>query len=82
MDCRQFLEELSDYIDGAVPAAVREAILEHTALCRKCQVLYDSTRHTLEIVTAHSHEAYEIPEPVSERLYSRLRARMAKLATR
>ena len=82
MDCTQFLEELSDYIDGAVPPVVREAILEHTALCRKCEVLYNSTRHTLEIVTAHGHETYEIPMPVSDRLYSRLRARMAKLTTR
>jgi len=82
MDCTQFLEELSDYIDGAVPPAVREAILEHTALCRKCQVLYNSTRHTLEIVTAHGHETYEIPKPVSDRLYSRLRARMAELTGR
>jgi len=82
MDCRQFLEELSDYIDGEVPEAVREAILEHTAFCRKCEVLYNSTRHTLEIVTAHGHEAYEIPKPVSDRLYSRLRARMAKLTGR
>jgi len=82
MDCRQFLEELSECIDGAVPAAIREAILEHTALCRKCQVLYNSTRHTLEIVTAHGHETYQIPEPVSERLYSRLRARRAKLTDR
>jgi len=82
MDCRQFLKELSDYIDGAVTPAVREAIQEHTALCRKCEVLYNSTRRTLEIVTAHGHEAYEIPKPVSDRLYSRLRARMAKLTTR
>jgi len=82
MDCTQFLEDLSDYIDGAVPPAVREAILEHTAFCRKCQVLYNSTRHTLEIVTAHGHGACEIPKPVSDRLYSRLRARMARLTTR
>jgi hypothetical protein len=45
-------------------------------------VLYNSTRHTLEIVTAHGHGACEIPKPVSDRLYSRLRARMARLTTR
>lgn len=82
MDCRRFLEELSNYIDGDVSEGVREAVLEHTAFCRKCEVLYNSTRRTLEIVTGCGADAYGLPEAASRRLYSRLRSRLGELSSK
>ncbi len=75
MDCRQFLEELSNYLDGEVTAGIREAVQEHIAFCHKCEVIYNSTRRTLEIITDCGQQTYVLPEDVSQRLYARLRAR-------
>jgi hypothetical protein len=72
MDCGRFLEELSNYIDGDVAEGLRQALQEHAAFCRKCEVLYDSTRHTLEIVTEHGQYVYELPPVVGKRLHLRL----------
>jgi len=76
MDCRQFLDELSDYLDNEATAGIREAVQEHIAFCHKCEVIYNSTRRTVEIVSECGQQAYALPEDVSERLYTRLRARL------
>lgn len=76
MDCRQFLEELSDYIEGDAAIGIREAIQEHIAFCHKCEVLYNSTQRTLEIVSECTRDPLPLPEDVSQRLYSRLRSKI------
>ena len=75
MDCRQVLEELSNYVEGEVSVGLWEALQEHLAFCHKCEVVYNSTRRTLEIV-ADCADTFELPQDVSTRLYARLRARI------
>jgi predicted anti-sigma-YlaC factor YlaD len=79
MDCRKFLEEFSEYIDGESSAGIRQAIEEHIAFCRKCEVIYSSTRRTLQIVGDCSEQTFELPPEVSNRLYARVRARLKDL---
>jgi predicted anti-sigma-YlaC factor YlaD len=74
MDCRQFLEHLSDYIDGDVSQGIKEAIEEHAAFCRKCEVMHNSTRQTLEIATDYGTDTYILPDSVSQKLFARLRS--------
>jgi len=74
MDCRQVLEELANYVDGEVSVGLKEALQEHLAFCHKCEVVYNSTRRTLQIVACAS--TFELPEDVSVRLYAKLRARL------
>ncbi len=74
MDCRQVLEELANYVDGEVSVGLKEALQEHLAFCHKCEVVYNSTRRTLQIVSCTS--TFELPEDVSVRLYAKLRARL------
>lgn len=76
MDCKQFLEEMSNYVDGEVSVGIREAVQEHLAFCHKCEVIYNSTRRTLEIVSDCTTEAFSLPADVSDRLYARLRERL------
>jgi predicted anti-sigma-YlaC factor YlaD len=78
MDCRQFLEEMSNYVDDEVSVGIREAIQEHLAFCHKCEVLYNSTRKTLEIISDWSQETFPLPADASERLYARLRSRLSE----
>ena len=79
MDCQKFLEEFSDFIDGQSTIGVREAIEEHIALCKKCEVLYNSTQRTLKIIGDNSEQTFELPAEVSARLYDRLRTRQKEL---
>ena len=52
-------------------AAARQDLERHLAECRACEVLYDSTRKTIRIVTDSG--AFALPEEVSERLLQRIR---------
>jgi anti-sigma factor RsiW len=54
-----------------VTAATRLELERHLAECRACEVLYDSTRKTIRIVTDAG--AFALPEEVSERLLERIR---------
>jgi len=78
MDCRQFLEEMSNYVDGEVSVGIREAIQEHLAFCHKCEVLYNSTQKTIQIVSDCREETFPLPDDVSARLYARLHEHLNK----
>ena len=70
LDCREVLENLSDYIDGEGSAELRKAIESHLARCGRCRVVFDTTGKMLKIVT--DSEPFEVPFRVSARLYARL----------
>ena len=71
LDCRQVLDELSNYLDDDVTFELARAIEKHLARCHRCWVVYNTTRKTLEIVSECLPTA--APIPVSERLHARLR---------
>ena len=70
MDCAKARQELSNYLEGEVTAEVQRAIDEHLAHCRCCQVIFDTTRRTLRIVSDSG--PFEIPLEVRARLHARL----------
>ena len=51
LSCDQFLAELGNYVDGQVEVEIRRHLELHLSHCRTCQVIYDSTRKTLKILT-------------------------------
>jgi anti-sigma factor RsiW len=63
---RQFLTELSAYLDGDVPDELRLLIEQHLARCSDCRVVVDTLRQTVTL--------YErLPAP---RLSARARERL------
>lgn len=64
--CEDLRIELSNLLDEDTEAGVREEIERHLAECQSCQVLVDSTRKTLTIVTDAGR--LELPAGVSDRL--------------
>ncbi len=46
LDCKQVLAELSTYLDDEVTLELARAIEKHLALCRRCWVVYDTSRKT------------------------------------
>ena len=74
--CDEFITELGSLLDDEVAAEIRQQLESHLAHCRTCQVLYDSTRKTLRIVTESGSFDYPHPisEPMVERIMSRIRS--------
>ena len=70
ISCQDFITELGSLLDDDVAVEVRESLQAHLAHCQSCQVLYDSTRKTLRIVTESG--SFEYPEPIAEPLVTKI----------
>jgi anti-sigma factor RsiW len=70
LSCDQFLAELGDYADGPVAAEIRRQLEAHLSGCRTCQVIYDSMRKTLRIVTESG--SFDLPESLSESMVAKV----------
>ena len=66
LTCKQFLDELSDYLDEPVAGEARRELEAHINECPNCWVIADTTRKTVQI-----YKGVE-PQPISEELHSRL----------
>ncbi|HEX8710502.1 MAG TPA: zf-HC2 domain-containing protein [Terracidiphilus sp.] len=73
MTCTEFLHLLDDLIDDTVTADVRSEIEAHMHKCGHCEVIFNTTRKTIEIY--RSHEIYELPTDLRERLHAAIMAR-------
>lgn len=76
LDCKEVLNNLSDYIDGEGSAELRKAIELHISHCGRCRIVFDTTGKMLKIVT--DAEPFEVPLAVSARLYARLEKVLAE----
>ena len=74
ISCQDFITELGNLLDDDLAVEVRESLQAHLAHCQSCQVLYDSTRKTLRIVTESG--SFEYPEPISEPLVTKIMDRI------
>ena len=75
LTCKEFLAELSDYLDENVDAAVKAKLEQHIALCPNCWVVCDTTKRTIKIYKGM--EAYDMPADVESRLLLALEKKMA-----
>lgn len=76
MTCTEFLAQLDDLIDDLVTAEMRADLQEHLRGCEHCEVTLSTTRKTIEIY--RSHEIYDLPSDLRERLHSAIMARCKK----
>jgi len=74
LSCQDLLSDLSDYLDEGVSAEFRRDLEAHLAHCPTCEIVVDSTRKTLKIVSENF--SYEIPGQVSDRILARIRTRL------
>jgi mycothiol system anti-sigma-R factor len=70
--CQDFITELGNLLDDEVANEVREQLQTHLDHCQTCQVLYDSTRKTLRIVTESG--SFDYPEPLVTKVMNRIRS--------
>jgi anti-sigma factor (TIGR02949 family) len=75
LTCKQFLAELSDYLDESIGPEERKKLEEHINACPNCWVMADTTRKTIEVYKCS--EPVEIPTDLRTRLMKALEKKMA-----
>ena len=80
LTCKDFLSELTDYLDEAVDAEVRAKLEKHITECPNCWVIADTTKKTIKIYKGM--EPYAIPSDVESRLMAALEKKMAEKCKR
>jgi len=75
LTCKDFLKELSDYLDECTDQELRAKLEQHITECPNCWVIADTTRRTIKIYKGM--EPYPIPGEVEDRLMRALEKKMA-----
>jgi anti-sigma factor RsiW len=75
LTCKQFLQELNDYLDPNTDAEMKRRLESHVTECPNCFVIVDTTQKTLQIYKGI--EPQSIPEDVKTRLLKALDRKMA-----
>jgi len=76
MTCTEFLALLDDLIDDTASREMRADLQEHVRACEHCEVTLSTTRKTIQIY--RSHQLYEMPAGLRERLHAAIMARCKK----
>jgi anti-sigma factor RsiW len=76
MTCTEFLALLDDLIDNEVAAETRIELQQHMHGCSHCEVTLSTTRKTIQIY--RSHEIYDLPAGLRERLHAAIMERCKK----
>ena len=75
LTCKDFLRELSDYLDESLDTEIRSKLETHIAECPNCWVIADTTRKTIRIYKGMDPQP--IPADVESRLMEALEKKMA-----
>ena len=70
IDCKHVWNDISEYLDGALPDETRDLVQKHLDHCEICSAILDSTRNVI-ILTADDR-VFELPVGFSERLHARI----------
>lgn len=72
MPCREFVDVLTDYLEGALPEIDCLRLEVHLAVCAKCAVYLEQMRQTM--ATVGRIDVDELPAPVRTELMSAFRS--------
>jgi anti-sigma factor RsiW len=75
LTCKEFLQELSDYLDESVDAEIKARLEAHIMECPNCWVISDTTKKTIRIY--RGMDPHPIPSDVESRLMAALEKKMA-----
>ena len=75
LTCKDFLNELSDYLEDSGDAELRAKLEQHITECPNCWVIADTTKRTIQIYKGM--DPYPMPADVEDRLMRALEKKMA-----
>ncbi|HEX6541437.1 MAG TPA: zf-HC2 domain-containing protein [Ktedonobacterales bacterium] len=70
MTCQELIAYLSAYIDNELEEDLADEAQRHLATCQNCQVVLNTTRHT--ILLGHGQAMRSIPADERSSLFARL----------
>lgn len=76
--CKDFLRELSDYLDEATDPGLRAELERHINECPNCWVICDTTRKTIQVYKGM--DLHPLPDSVHHRLMEMVARRAAARA--
>lgn len=71
MKCQELLQQLNEYVDGALAPGICEEFEKHMSGCNPCQVVVDNIRKTIMLYKAGV--PCELPVGFRDRLHRALR---------
>lgn len=66
-NCRRYLGDLTDYVDGTLSQELCQEIEAHMALCDNCRVVVNTLTKT--VLLYRTMASLDMPDGVKERLY-------------
>jgi len=66
--CKEFLKELTDYLDDSMDESTRAELEDHLQWCHNCYVVCDTTKKTIAIY--RDSKMYELPDDLRSKLQS------------
>jgi predicted anti-sigma-YlaC factor YlaD len=74
LSCADFLAEFGDYLENVADPQLRGRLEEHLRECKTCQVIVDSTKKTIRIVT--DSDSFSVPADNVESIVKDVMARI------
>ena len=74
LTCKDFLNELNEFLDDSVDPEIRHKLQEHVNECPNCWVVLDTTKRTIQVY--RGQEPQPIPPEIHERLINALQRRI------
>lgn len=75
LTCKDFLRELSDYLDETTDVELGKQLAAHVNECPNCWVIFDTSRKTISVYQGMEPKA--IPQQVHDRLMAAVEKRVA-----
>ena len=75
LTCKDFLNELSEYLDDSLDAEIKAKLHQHVSECPNCWVVLDTTQKTIRVFKGM--EPQTIPPDIHSRLLTALQKRIA-----
>ena len=75
LTCKEFLQELTDYLDEKTDAELRAKLERHITECPNCWVVCDTTKKTIQVFKGMKEQA--VPPDVHERLMAAVERKCA-----
>lgn len=75
LTCKDFLSELSEYLDESLDSELRSNLQKHVNECPNCWVILDTTQRTIKVYKRG--EPQSIPQDIHNRLMMAVQKKLA-----
>ena len=75
LTCKEFLQEIADYLDITADAELRRELEAHSSECSSCYVILDTTQKTIKLYKGMQPQ--ELPQVVQFRLMAAVERKLA-----